>query len=225
MADSELAPLVARARKGDRAAFEKIVHRTSRVVYAQIVAAVRDRQRAEDLTQETFVSAWKGIGSVRGAEGFRETEAAAHSGEGAGGGSSTRSLSEGSANAAAGFLSWLLTVARNVTLDALKFESRKKRDASREMGGAEAAEVAAPAKSPSESAELTEAREHALRVLDELPEEYRQVLAMRYLAGAEYDVMRTQLGLTDGALRGLLNRGMALMRERMGAIRNKERAL
>jgi len=217
LADSELAPLVARARKGDRAAFEKVVHRTSRVVYAQIVASVRDRQRAEDLTQETFVSAWKGIGSVRGAEGFRETEAAAHSGEGAGGGDGK--------SAAAGFVSWLLTVARNVTLDALKFESRKKRDASREIAGVEATEVAAPAKSPSESAELTEAREHALRVLNELPEEYRQVLAMRYLAGAEYDVMRTQLGLTDGALRGLLNRGMALMRERMGAIRNKERVL
>ena len=56
-------------------------------------------------------------------------------------------------------------------------------------------------------------------MLEELPEEYRRVLSMRYLAGADYAVIREQLGLSDGALRGLLNRGMALLRERMGRSR------
>ena len=202
MADPDLANLVARARKGDRTAFEKIVHRTSRMVYAQIVASVRDRQRAEDLTQETFVSAWKGIGSV---------VLVGRSGEGHGSGDGK--------SAAPGFVTWLLTVARNVTLDAIKFEGRKKRDAARQVGGSAAEELADATRTPQESAELTEAREHALRVLDELPDEYRRVLSLRYLAGADYETIRTQLELSDGALRGLLNRGMALMRERMGAIK------
>ena len=208
MADPELASLVARARKGDRAAFEKIVQGTTRLVYAQIVASVRDRQRAEDLTQETFVSAWKGIGS----QGYLEKV----SGEGTAGGGSGRS-------AAAGFVSWLLTIARNVTLDAIKFESRQKRDTARELTGPSAEDVVAAARTPPESAEAREARDHALRVLAEMPDEYRQVLAMRYLAGADYETIHRQLGLTHGALRGLLNRGMALMRERMGSTRQGDK--
>jgi hypothetical protein len=35
------------------------------------------------------------------------------------------------------------------------------------------------------------------------------------LGGADYETIRRQLNLSDGALRGLLNRGMALLRERM----------
>jgi DNA-directed RNA polymerase specialized sigma24 family protein len=57
-----------------------------------------------------------------------------------------------------------------------------------------------------------------LRLLAELPEEYRQVLALRYLGGADYQAIRERLGLTDGALRGLLTRGMALLRERMSRL-------
>ena len=33
--------------------------------------------------------------------------------------------------------------------------------------------------------------------------------------GADYDTIRRQLQISDGALRGLLSRGMALLRERM----------
>src|SRR5438067_445676 len=61
---SPLAALAVRAQSGDRKAFELLVHHTARLVYAHIVASVRDRQKAEDLTQETFVAAWKGIGSL-----------------------------------------------------------------------------------------------------------------------------------------------------------------
>jgi len=190
--EPELPVLVARSQKGDRAAFEKLVQRTARVVYAQIVAAVRDRQKAEDLTQETFTAAWKAIATVQ---------------------------------QPAGFVSWLLTLARNTTLDAIKCEGRQKRGGRSERTngagrkpaamGEGAAEVADRGPSPSESLELAEAREHALKVLEELPEEYRRPLSMRYLAGADYHAIREALDLSDGALRGLLNRGMALLRERM----------
>jgi RNA polymerase sigma-70 factor, ECF subfamily len=183
LAEPDLSALVARAQKGDRVAFEKLVHGTARLVYAQIVASIRDRQKAEDLLQETYVSAWRAIGSVQ---------------------------------SPGGFVTWLLTLARNTTLDAIKFEGRKKR------GGKDAAtrsglenDLPDDGLTPPENAELAEAREHALRLLDELPDEYRRPLALRYLAGADYDTICRQLHLTDGSLRGLLNRGMALLRERM----------
>ena len=37
-----------------------------------------------------------------------------------------------------------------------------------------------------------------------LPEEYRLPLMMRYLTGADYETIQLQMGLTNGALRGLL---------------------
>jgi RNA polymerase sigma-70 factor, ECF subfamily len=189
---SELVSLVMRARRGDRAAFERIVHVTARVVYAQIVAQVRDRQKAEDLTQETYVAAWKGIGSVY---------------------PPSRDDENGGGGWANGFIGWLLTVARNQVLDAAKFDGRKKRHGS--PSGQDTAGVADSAAGPLENAQQTEARDQALRVLEELPEDYRRVLTLRYLAGADYAEIRRQLDLSDGALRGLLNRGMALLRERM----------
>jgi RNA polymerase sigma-70 factor (ECF subfamily) len=66
---------------------------------------------------------------------------------------------------------------------------------------------------------LAEERGRVVEVLGGLPEEYRRVLMMRYLGGAGYEEIRRGLGLSDGALRGLLARGMAMMRERMTTVR------
>jgi RNA polymerase sigma-70 factor (ECF subfamily) len=176
--------LVGRAQQGDRKAFEAMVGASARMVYAQIVASVRDRQKAEDLTQETFIAAWKGL------PGLKET---------------------------GGFVPWLLTVARNTTRDAIRFEHRQKRQSPSATGEAAGAaeEVADDADPPSEQAACSESRQRALRLLEELPEDYRRPLMLRYLGGADYETIKRQLSLTDGALRGLLNRGMALLRERM----------
>jgi RNA polymerase sigma-70 factor (ECF subfamily) len=179
--EPSLADMVKQAQKGDRGAFEQIVRATARMVYAQVVATVRDRQRAEDLTQETFIAAWKALSTIKDASGFN---------------------------------SWLLTIARNTTLDAIKFEARKKRAAKSATGEA-ADDLADDTPSPPEHLESAEAANRALQLLEELPEDYRRPLMLRYLGGADYETIRQQLDLTDGALRGLLNRGMAMLRERM----------
>jgi RNA polymerase sigma-70 factor (ECF subfamily) len=55
-------PLLARqARDGSTAAFGTLVHRYHARVYAFLLTLTRHRQDAEDLTQETFVRAWKKI--------------------------------------------------------------------------------------------------------------------------------------------------------------------
>ena len=48
-----------------------------------------------------------------------------------------------------------------------------------------------------------------------MPKEYRLPLAMRYLAGADYETIGKELAITNGSLRGLLARGMAMLREQM----------
>ena len=62
-----------------------------------------------------------------------------------------------------------------------------------------------------------ERREQVLSALRSLPEEYQMPLTLRYLAGADAETIGTQLGLTNGSLRGLLHRGLKLLRERLPA--------
>ena len=59
--------------------------------------------------------------------------------------------------------------------------------------------------------------DQVLGLLRSLPEEWRLPISMRYLGGADYDTVCRQLGLTNGSLRGLLNRGMARLRQLMSA--------
>jgi RNA polymerase sigma-70 factor, ECF subfamily len=113
-----------------------------------------------------------------------------------------------------GFRSWLLTIGRNLCVDQARAVARQR---SAGMGPATeaAAEVPDRAAGPAATAERSEQQEHLLQLLESLPEDYRVPLMLRYLAGADHETIRTQLGLTDGALRGYLHRGMALLRERM----------
>ena len=52
-------------------------------------------------------------------------------------------------------------------------------------------------------------------ILRSLPEEYRLPLTLRYIGGADYETICTQLGLTNGSLRGLLHRGLQLLRAKL----------
>ena len=55
--------------------------------------------------------------------------------------------------------------------------------------------------------------------LKSLPEEYSLPLTLRYIAGADYETIGRQLGLSNGSLRGLLSRGMARLREKLNVDR------
>lgn len=58
--------LVARARGGDQAAFGVLVQRHSGRAYAIGVSMLRNDQDARDVVQETFLNAWRKLGSYRG---------------------------------------------------------------------------------------------------------------------------------------------------------------
>jgi RNA polymerase sigma-70 factor, ECF subfamily len=53
--------LVARARRGDAAAFEALVRRHQRRVYAVALRIVRAHDVADDVSQEAFVRAWRSL--------------------------------------------------------------------------------------------------------------------------------------------------------------------
>ncbi|OHB77111.1 MAG: hypothetical protein A2Z34_02500 [Planctomycetes bacterium RBG_16_59_8] len=184
--ETQEATLVARARGGDRPAFEELVRRTSRLVYTRIYMEVGDTHLAEDLVQETYITAFRSIHQLAGPEGFRP---------------------------------WLYTVAQSVAVDAIRYANRKKRSG-KKADPETLKTLRAKTPEPSEAAEREESRRKALSILRSLPDEYRMPLMLRYLTGADYDTIGRQLGLTNGALRGLLNRGMALLRSEMGKFAN-----
>ena len=67
-------------------------------------------------------------------------------------------------------------------------------------------------------------RERVLVALRSLPDEYRLPLALRYLAGADYDTIGEQLGLTNGSLRGLEGRLNEVDTAREGTLPDDERS-
>jgi RNA polymerase sigma-70 factor (ECF subfamily) len=63
--------LVRRAQAGDRAAFEELVRRSSQLVYARLYLEVGDAHQAEDLLQETLLTAFRTLKQLTQPEKFR----------------------------------------------------------------------------------------------------------------------------------------------------------
>ncbi len=70
MSDPEEA-LVRKARSGDRSAFEELVRRTSRLVFARLYLETGDVHRAEDLLQETLLTAFRSMSKLSEPRAFR----------------------------------------------------------------------------------------------------------------------------------------------------------
>src|SRR5262249_13370865 len=98
--------------------------------------------------------------------------------------------------------------------DAARRDARHKR-AGPTAGAAPLAAVPANGLPPDEAVQRDELREQVLAVLRSLPEEHRLPLTLRYIVGADYEPISTQLGLTNGSLRGLLHRGLKMLRDRL----------
>src|SRR5262245_41110096 len=59
--------LIDASRRGDRTAFAQIIERYHRAVYAVAFSGVRDRALTDDITQDTFVTAWRRLDDLRDA--------------------------------------------------------------------------------------------------------------------------------------------------------------
>lgn len=62
--------LIERAKAGDRRAFDRLVTENRDKMFALTLKMTGDREAALDLTQETFLTAYKNIGGFRGEAGF-----------------------------------------------------------------------------------------------------------------------------------------------------------
>jgi RNA polymerase sigma-70 factor (ECF subfamily) len=63
--------LIKRAIAGDTNAFAELVNTHQLFLYNLALRAVSNPHEAQDVTQETFIRAWKGLKNFRGESGFR----------------------------------------------------------------------------------------------------------------------------------------------------------
>jgi RNA polymerase sigma-70 factor (ECF subfamily) len=108
-----------------------------------------------------------------------------------------------------GFRAWLMTIRQTTLIDSYRRDGAIRRTPPKKAGQEALENAPAPAE---EVAGQPEMRDKVRAILQSLPEEYRLPLTLRYIDGADYDAIQMQLGLTPGSLRGLLYRGLQLLR-------------
>jgi RNA polymerase sigma-70 factor (ECF subfamily) len=64
------AQVIARAQRGDQDAFEELVEGHAQFVYNLALRLLRDPHEAENLAQEAFLRAWRGLPGFRGQASF-----------------------------------------------------------------------------------------------------------------------------------------------------------
>ena len=103
------------------------------------------------------------------------------------------------------FPAWLATIARHRACDV--FRARRTIPLSDELD-----EAADPANDDASAGDLT-GEVHA--ALASLPETHRLAITLRYFDALDYATIEQTLGLTNGALRGILGRALQTMRKRL----------
>lgn len=102
------------------------------------------------------------------------------------------------------FGAWLASIARNIAAShhRSKRPGEELEDPAGHSGGSAAAEAA-----------------EVLRILQELPEAYRETLALRLVEGMTGPEIAERTGLKHGSVRVNLSRGMELLRNRLDGVR------
>jgi len=169
---------IRRAMGGDQAAFEALVNRFARLVYAQSFSLLHDHGDAQDVVQEAFLKAYRFRVRLAQAERFPQ---------------------------------WLLAIARNLARDRLRrHDVRHWPDSEADL-----ATVADDRRSPLGVLQVLDDLARLQGLVADLPERSRQALVLRYVSGLGHREIQSRLGLSSGALRGVLGRGLSALRRRM----------
>lgn len=173
---------------GDKEAFGGLVRRWQDRIYGAIFRMVRDRETAADLAQETFLKAYSKLDSFQGG---------------------------------AAFGTWLYSIAVNQVRSEMRRRSAAKNrpplslDALRP--GDEGRDFDPAAEEP-DAVEQLARREHGsllLRAIDQLAEEFREVIVLREFQGLSYEDIAASLDIAVGTVRSRLHRARSELRERL----------
>jgi RNA polymerase sigma-70 factor (ECF subfamily) len=178
--------LITRARRGDRDAYGDLVVMHQDRIYASVLRTVRDEHRAFDIVQEAFVQAFKAIATYEDR---------------------------------AKFSTWLFRIAMNIVTSHHRYESAQKRGGAGAKASLDAEGMPEPGADQRDPSELAGASEIGVLVraaIDELEDEYRQVIIMRDLQDLSYEEIAETLKVPPGTVRSRLHRGREKLKEKLG---------
>jgi RNA polymerase sigma factor (sigma-70 family) len=104
---------------------------------------------------------------------------------------------------------WLYAIAHNAALNALR---------DRALGHAELSDRFDGVERPDQALERTQGLRELVAAVQALPERQRSAILLRELEGRSYEEIATALGVTDGAVRQLLNRARNSLRAAAAAV-------
>jgi RNA polymerase sigma-70 factor (ECF subfamily) len=174
------------AAQQDRACFGDVYERYFELVYGYVARRVRDRAATEDLTSEVFRKALTNI------DRFKWTGAP--------------------------FGAWLLRIASNVIADRAKKATRERGSSPSISEGVESLPAASQPSSPHmQHGDLEEAERRAwvVRKVDELPEDQRRVVRMRFAEEKSIREIAAELGRSEGAVKQLQLRALQRLRKEL----------
>ena len=167
--------IIARARRGDADAFEQLVAAYRNQVFRLALRMCGNEADADEVAQEAFLSAWKGLPNFRGESRFS---------------------------------TWLYQLTTHAAIDLMR---REKRQAAAE--DIDEITTADDGPSPQQQVERAETQREIRSALMQLPEEYRQVLLLRFMQELSYEEIGRALKLPVGTVKSRLNRAKAQLKD------------
>jgi RNA polymerase sigma-70 factor, ECF subfamily len=108
------------------------------------------------------------------------------------------------------FAAWLLRIAANLIADRAKRVAREEQSDSEEL-----ADRGRSAQAQQSDLEAAERRAHVIRLVDELPEDQRRVVRMRFAEEKSIGEIAVQLNRTEGAVKQLQFRAFQTLRAKL----------
>lgn len=186
-----------RARAGDRTAFADLIRIHRPRVQRVALRLVGSPEDAEDLAQETFVRAWRGLGSFRGT---------------AGGASPNAALS-----------SWLLGITVHLCRDLMRARGRRPEDAAASLLASEdGPQLEGRERPPSVLSAEAETRARVELAIAALPERLRVPFVLRALEGQDYDDVARITGVRAATVRTQMVQARRALRRMLGPLIEEE---
>lgn len=191
MTDQEI---VALAREGREAAYRELIRRYERPIFSLILRMVRDRQLAEDLSQETFIKALNAIASYRPEFKFSSW------------------IFKIANNAAIDQL-------RRREVDTLSIDGAPNATSADDIE-ATALQVGDKGETPLAELEARELGTHIERAISRLRPEYRSCIMLRHVEGLAYEEIAQLLDLPLGTVKTYIHRARHELRDMLAHLRD-----
>ena len=181
------------ARQGHERAYRELVRRYQRPVFSLIYRMVRDRERAEDLAQETFVKVLNALGSYRPQYKFSSW------------------IFKIANNAAIDQL-------RRRELNTLSLDGAPDAVTAERQEGS-SLQIAHSGESPLQELEARELGSQIERAISQLRPEYRSCIILRHVEGRAYEEIAEILDLPLGTVKTYIHRARSELRDLLEQVR------